>query len=132
MNLPAFLKTPGVRAKLATLLFLISLVFGNIALIGGFEDEGGIPAACVFAIVCVLWWISYRMSCSANRRGMTLGFVALGLWILNLAGALVSDFHHYVVDHFFWVTTAVLLALVVAIALSEAASDGPRASQSLT
>ena len=63
--------------------------------------DGGMFFAGLFAAVCILWWISFRISRSANGRGMTLGFVALGLWILNLIGALVFDFRHYIGDHFF-------------------------------
>jgi hypothetical protein len=116
----------GVRAKLATLLFLIALLLGNVALIGGLEMEGGIPAAGFFAVVCMLWWISFRISRSANGRGLTLGIVALGLWILNVAGALAFDFHRLIVDHFFWASAAILLVLIAAIALSDTPSDVPK------
>jgi hypothetical protein len=115
--------TPGVRAKLATLLFLIALLLGNSALIGGLEMDGGMFFAALFAVVCILWWISFRISRSANGRGLTLGFVALGLWILNLVGALVLDFRHYIGDHFFWAYAAVLLVLIVAIAIRDTQSD---------
>jgi hypothetical protein len=76
MGLQATAMSQGVRAKLATLLFLIALLFGNTSLIAGLEMEGGLPAACIFALVCLVWWISYRISRSANGRGMTLGLVA--------------------------------------------------------
>jgi len=85
--------------------------------------DGGIFFACLFALVCVLWWISFRISRSANGRGMTLGFVALGLWILNLVGALVFDFRHYIGDHFFWAYAAVLSVLIAAIAFRGTSSD---------
>jgi hypothetical protein len=112
------------------LLFLIALVFGNISLIAGLEMEGGLSAACIFALVCLVWWMSYQISRSANGRGMTLGFVALGLWILNLVGALVFDFRHYISDRFFWVSAAVLLVLIAAIALCDTPSDVPKTSPS--
>jgi hypothetical protein len=115
----------GVRTKLATLLFLIALLLGNGALIGGLEMEAGIPAGCLFAVVCILWWIAYRMSRSVNGRGFTLGFVALGLWILQIAVALVSDFRHYAIDHFLWASAAMLSALVAAIAIFDAPSTTP-------
>jgi hypothetical protein len=126
MGLQLTATNQGVRAKLATLLFLIALLLGNVSLIGGLEMEGGMPAAGLFAVVCILWWISYRISRSADGRGMTLGIVALGLWILNVAGALAFDFHHLIVDHFFWASTAILLALIAAIALSDAPSHVPK------
>ena len=113
----------GVRAKLATLLFLIALLLGNVALIGGLEKEGSMLFAGLFATACVLWWISYRISRPANCRGITLGFVALGLWILNLAGALAISFHHYIVDHFFWASASVLFVLIAVIALRGTPSD---------
>jgi hypothetical protein len=130
MSLETGVTSQGVRAKLATLLFLIALLFGNTSLIAGLEMESGLPAACVFAVVCLVWWISFRISRSANGRGMTLGFVALGLWILNLAGALVVDFHHYIGDHFFWASSAALLVLIAAIALRDTPSDVPKTSPS--
>jgi hypothetical protein len=116
----------GERGKLAMLLFLIALLFGNILLIAGFESEPGVPAACVFAATCFTWWISYRISHSANGKGMILGLVCLGLWILNLAAALVVDFHRNIVGFFFWASTASLLVLIAAFAFSEARSHGPK------
>jgi hypothetical protein len=126
MGLQRTVANQSVRAKLARLLFLIALLLGNGALIGGLEAEGGMLAACFFAVACILWWISFRISRSANSRGMTLGVVSLGLWILGLAGALVVAFHHYIVDHFFWACAAILLVLVAAIALSNTPSDVPK------
>jgi len=116
----------GVRAKLATLLFLIALLLGNAALIGGLETEGGMLAAGFFAFACVLWWVSYRISRSANGRGLTLGIVALGLWILGVVGALAVAFHHYIVDRFFWASAAILVILIAAIAIRESSSDVPK------
>jgi hypothetical protein len=52
--------------------------------------------------------------------------VALGLWILNVAGALAFDFHHLIVDHFFWASAAILLVLIAAIALSDTPSAVPK------
>ena len=127
MSSPETATSPDIRGKLATLLFLIALLLGNGALIGGLENEAGMFSAGVFAVVCLLWWISYRMSRSANSRGITLGFVALGLWILALAGALAVDFHHFIVDHFFWASTGILFVLVAAIALSDTPPESPRA-----
>lgn len=116
----------GERGKLATLLFLIALLFGNISLIAGFESEEGVPAACVFAAACFTWWISYRISHSAKGRGITLGLVCLGLWILNIATALVVDFHHFIVGFFSWSSTTILSILITAFVISEAPSDRPR------
>jgi hypothetical protein len=62
MSLQATVASQGVRAKLATLLFLIALLLGNGALIGGLEKDGGTFFAGLFAVACVLWWISFRIS----------------------------------------------------------------------
>jgi hypothetical protein len=110
----------GERAKLATLFFLIALLLGNVALIGGLVNEGGMSCACAFAVACLLWWIAYRISRSVSGRGMNLGFVALGLWMLNLIGALVFYFHHSVGAPFFWSSTVLFLLLITAFALSDA------------
>jgi hypothetical protein len=123
MGLQATAMSQGVRGKLATLLFLIALLFGNTSLIAGLEREGGLPAAGIFALVCLVWWISFRISRSADGRGMTLGFVALGLWILNLIGALVFAFRHSIGDRFFWASVAILLVLIAGIAISDTQSD---------
>ena len=68
MGLQATAMSQGVRGKLATLLFLIALLFGNTSLIAGLERGGGLPAAGIFALVCLVWWISFRISRSANGR----------------------------------------------------------------
>jgi hypothetical protein len=48
-----------------------------------------------------------------------LGFLTLGLWLLNLVGALFFDFRRYVSDLFFWTSTAIFLLLIVLVALSD-------------
>ena len=126
MHLAAALAKPRTRALLATLLFLITWFLGAGALIGEFEVEEGPFALCVFAIACVLWWISYRISLSANGRGATLGFIALGMWTLNLVGALLVAFHQYVADPMFWTFVAMVALLVVGIALSDKPSPSPK------
>jgi hypothetical protein len=120
----------GVRAKLATLLFLIALLLGNAALIGALEKNGGSLSVAVFATACALWWASYRISFSVNGKGMTLGLLALGLWIFALVGALALDFHHYIVDHVFWAVSTVLLALIVAVTFRGSQLDAPNATNS--
>ncbi len=125
MHLPAALAKPRTRALLATLLFLITWFLGTGALLGEFEMDEGVFAVCVFAIACALWWISYRITLSANGRGATLGFIALGVWMLNLVGALLVAFHQYVGNPIFWTFVAMVALLVVGIALS----DKPSASR---
>lgn len=130
MHLPAVILSARARALLAVLLFLIAWLLGNVGLTVGLKLGATVPAAIIFAIACVLWWISYKISCSANSRGMTLGFVALSVWMLNLVGALLFDFRHYVADIFFWVSTAIFFLLITAFALSEARPNPPKESSS--
>jgi FtsH-binding integral membrane protein len=118
---------PRVRALLPLLLFLVAWWLGTASLIAGFEMEAGVPAACIFAFACLLWWTSYKMSRSSNGKGMTLGLMAIGLWMLHLIGALVFDFHHTVAQAFFWTSTVIFALLIVAVALSDTPSGGPRA-----
>jgi hypothetical protein len=99
-------------------------------LILGLEREVGGPAACAFAAACGLWWTSYKMSLSAERRGMTLGLVALGIWMLNLIGALVLAFRHSVAVPFFWAATAIFLLLIMAFAISDSRPNLSRSSTS--
>lgn len=129
MQFPSAFSSPGVRAKLATLLFLIAWPLGSIALMGVLEVEAGLPGLSAFAIACALWWGSYRISLSAGGRGVTLGFIALGMWMLALVGALLINFHDYVRNGFFWASTLLLSLLVAAVALSDAPSGGADAAQ---
>ena len=119
MHFPAVVLTSKARALLAVLLFLVAWFFGNGALILGLEMEEGVFAACVFAFACGLWWTSYKISRSAHGKGMTLGLVALGIWMLNLIGALVFAFRHSVANPFFWVATAIFSFLITAFAVSD-------------
>ena len=133
MHLPAVILTPKARALLAAFLFLVACNMNHLKALsspmrGGFNGIADVPATCMFAVACGLWWMAYKISRSANGRGITLGFVALGLWMLNSIGALVLDFHHYVADFFFWASTAIFLLLITAVALSDKPSGRPRTS----
>jgi hypothetical protein len=130
MHLPALNLSVRERALLALLLFLIAWLLGNVGLIVGFELGARAPAVMVFVIACLLWWISYRISRSAEGRGMKLGFVALSVWMLGLLGELFLNFHDCIADPFFWVATTIFLLLVTAFAVSEAAPSSPKASSS--
>jgi hypothetical protein len=128
MHLPAVTLTPKARALLAALLFVVAWFLGVAAMRVGFNGITDVPATCMFAVACGLWGTAYKISRSANSKGITLGFVALGLWMLNLIGALVFDFRHYVADFFFWASTAIFLLLITAVALFDKPSDRPRTS----
>ena len=129
MHLPALNLSTRARGLLALLLFLVAWLLGNVGLIAGFEKEAKVLGTATFATACLLWWISYKISCSANGRGITLGVAALSVWMLNLVVGLVFNFHYWIVDSFFWVSTAIFLLLVIALVVSEAAparQAGPR------
>lgn len=130
MNLTVYVPNPRVRAGLSMLLFLIAWVLGIAALRAGYESYDDVPATCIFAVACVLWWISYKISRSANRRGMTLGLVALGMWMLNLVGLLVVNFRDFVASFFFWGCSAIFLLLVTALAFSDTPPDHAKTSPS--
>jgi hypothetical protein len=61
---------------------------------------------------------------------MTLGLVALGIWMLNLIGALVLAFRHSVAVPFFWAATAIFLLLIMAFAISDSRPNLSRSSTS--
>jgi hypothetical protein len=125
MELPTIASNPGVRSKMVTLLFLVAWLLGCGGLTKGFEHDADVQGACVFAIACGLWWISYKISLSANSRGTTLGAIALGIWMLNLTGMLVVDFHHSVTRFLFWACTGVFLILITAVAFRDKPSVWP-------
>jgi hypothetical protein len=112
------------------LLFFVAWFLGTAALSGGLKLRAEMRAAYIFAIACVLWWISYRICLSVNGRGIKLGFLTLGLWMLHLVGAFFFDSHRYVADLFFWTSTAIFLLLILLVALSDPPSAGSRASSS--
>jgi len=128
VHLSAVVFSPTVRARLAVLLFFVAWFLGAAALNGGLKLRAEARAACTFAIACVLWWISYRICYSVNGRGLALGFLTLGLWLLNLVGALFFNFHRYVADLFFWTSTAIFLLLIILVALSDPPSMGRKTS----
>jgi hypothetical protein len=130
MHLPVLNLSAKERSLLALLLFLIAWLLGNVGLIMGFEVGARVPAATVFAIACVLWWISYKISRSTSGRGLTLGVVALSAWMLGLLGTFLLNFHKCIADPFFWISTAVFLLLITALAVSEAAPNSPKAASS--
>ncbi len=106
--------------RLAVPIFCVSWLIGNVALIVGLNGAGGtIPAVCGFTIACVIWWGGYRLGGMKRPIGTAIGFLAIGIWMLNLVGAIVFAFHHYAADPFFWCSTITLFLLIVAMALSK-------------
>jgi hypothetical protein len=130
MHLTALNLSERARGLLALLIFLIAWLLGNLGLIAGFEKEAKVPGAVIFSTACVLWWIAYKISRSANGRGITLGVVALSVWMLNLVFGLFLNFHYWIADSFFWVSTTMFLVLTTALVVSEATPSRPRAASS--
>jgi hypothetical protein len=130
MHLPSPDLSLRERVLLAPLLFLIAWLLGNVGLIVGFEAGARVPATTIFAVACVLWWISYKISRSTNGYGITLGVLALSVWMLGLLGTLLFDFHDPIADSFFWISTSILLLLITTLAVSEAAPSSPKAPSS--
>jgi hypothetical protein len=114
------------RSLLATLLFLIACLLGLGALRLGFDREAQFPGTCVFAIANGLWCTAYKLSGAASSRAARFGLTVLGLWLLNLTGELLVDFHHCVSDPFFWTTAALLLVVICAFGLSDVRSQQSR------
>ena len=113
--------------RLGVWTFCIAWLIGNIALAIGFNGgQGEVPAICIFAIACISWWGGYRLGGTKSRVGNTVGFLAIGIWILNFLGALLLYFHYYVTDLFFWASASALLVLIAAIALTKVPDSAER------
>jgi hypothetical protein len=107
--------------RLRVWIFCITWLVGNIALIIGLNgDRGEVPAAFIFAIACLAWAKAYRLSGAKSLVGNAIGFLAFSIWMLNLGGAFVFDYRHYVPDFFFWTSTVLLLLLIISVTLFEA------------
>ena len=128
MRLHELIPRPGVRAAIGTLMFFIAWLSGAVSMRAGFEVEADLPAACLFAIACGLWWVAYKFSRSANGRGMIIGFAGVALWMLYLLSGLVFNFHETTSHLFFWLSFAMLLTLVAMVAISDKSSGDPRVS----
>jgi O-antigen ligase len=117
-SLLSFLPSKADYPRLAVWMSCIAWLVGSIALIIGlYGDAGEIPAICIFAIACLLWWGAYKVRGKRGQPGNAIGFLALAIWILNLLGAFVFDFHHYVTDVFFWASIVMLLLLIISAAV---------------
>ena len=122
------MKLPPVtnaHPNLGILVLFIAWLFGNVTLIAGFDGEQNeVPAAGVFILACVTWWIGYRMGGTKSRLGNAIGWIGLGLWMLNVLGialALISA--HRIADFFLEVAALALVALIVAVALTPARAE---------
>lgn len=119
-SLLRFLPSKADYPRLALWMFCTAWLVGSIALIIGLNgDAGEIPAICIFAIACVMWWGAYRVRGKRGQPANAIGFLALAIWILNLLGAFVFDSRQYVTDLFFWASAAMLLLLIISASLSK-------------
>jgi hypothetical protein len=106
-------------SRLTVWMFCLAWLIGNISLIVGLNGSGGeVPAICGFVIACGTWWGAYRLGGTKTRVGSAVGLLAIGIWSVNLLGAMVFAFHHYVADFFFWAIAIALVVLIIATALS--------------
>jgi hypothetical protein len=115
--------SPKEYQRLSILIFLVDWFIGTASLIGGLNGLGEGEPICTFVVACGIWWWAYRLGRAKDDIGNTGGFLVIGLWILNLSGALLVDFHHYITDKFFWGSSSIVLILVVVAALSGTSSD---------
>ena len=100
-------------------IFFISWWIGAAALIGGLERAEGLAATLgasfAFALASGMWYLAYRLSGYRSRAGL----VVIALWGLILLGAFL-DLGYYAKKPFFWISIALLAALVVRAGISEA------------
>lgn len=112
--------TPRGRGLLAVLIFIISWFTGAASIVGGFETGAYFAFAATFVVAVLFWWASYGLSRSASGRGMTVGLIALALWMLALTFSLLADFRGSIASPFFWTVAVILLVVVVVLSISEA------------
>ena len=117
-SLSRILPSKADYPQLAVWMFCIAWLVGSIALIIGLNgDAGEIPAICIFAIACFMWWAAYKVRGKRGQSSNAIGFLALAIWIFNLLGAFVFDFHHYATDLFFWASIVMLVLLIISAAV---------------
>jgi len=110
--LPSRADQPRFAIWIFVLAWLISAPALLMGLNGGGASQTGF-AICMFWIACGLWFWAQRL------RGKSAGgFLVVGFWLLNLIGAALSDFHHYIKDVFFLISVATVFFLIAAAALS--------------
>jgi len=105
--------------RLGVWIFGVAWLIGNMSLIiGSNGGSGELPAGVGFAIACASWWGGYRLGGTKSRVGTAVGWLVIGIWTLNLLGALLSAFSHYVADSFFWASVVMLFLLISAVLIS--------------
>ena len=106
------------RPRLGVWLFIVAWLLGNVALIG-LENQGQeIIFMSAFAIACGLWWGGLKLGGLTSAVGTAVGFIVLVIWTLSLISFALS-LPSFASDMFFWVSSAMLLVLVVLAALSK-------------
>lgn len=100
------------QPRVAAWMFMLTWLFGGVALIIGFEG-GTVAETCaivIFCFVCALWLWAVKLSRGKGDGGL----VVVAFWLLSLAIAALSDFHRYLKDVFFWIATAMTCCLIAA------------------
>lgn len=106
-------------------VFFVSWWIGAIAMLAGLEGSlvTGM-AACLFGIACAVWWCAYRMSNFSSQAG----FVVIAVWGLGPLGTLI-DIKFYAGNAFLWISSAMLVALVVAASAFRTNKEEERAAR---
>ena len=98
-------------------VLLAAWLIGQTMLTLAFDAaEQSLASACVFAGACAVWWTGYGMFGTRTRAGNAIGWVGLGLWVLSLFGALLTDVQYSVTHVFFWVAVTSLVLLIAGVA----------------
>lgn len=103
-------------------IFVVTWLFGGVALMMGLNGGGAGQTAFAlvfFLVVCGLWLWAVKLS-----RGKGVGgLLVIAYWLLGPAGALLTDFHHFIKDLFFLILTATILCLILAFVMLHRRSE---------
>ena len=101
--------------RLSGWIFVAVWWFGAVSMIGGLEMAEGFwgvfTAICAFAVACVAWWGTDKLSGYRSDGG----FIVIALWMLGPISALL-DFRFYVASPFFWTSSSMLVTLILVAA----------------
>jgi hypothetical protein len=97
-------------------VLLVAWLIGQITLTLAFDAaEQTLASGGLFAGACAVWWTGYGMFGTRTRAGNAIGWVGLGLWVLSLFGALLTDVQYSLTHVFFWAAVACLALLIAGV-----------------